>query len=176
MNRVVIITGGNGDNINADIVTVKGMIEKHLGAIIAESSVRVSAPCGFTAERDFLNQVLVVTSELGPYDFLKNIWHIENMYGRRRGTDDEERAKWETRKRGETGYTSRNMDIDILFWNDEVISTPLLQIPHPLICRREFVLHPLKEVMPDFVHPVEGISVARCLDNLLGNNGPHDKN
>ncbi len=170
MNRVVIITGGNGDNIGNDIATVKTEIERYLGTIIAESSVRESSPCGFTAERDFLNQVLVVSSELEPYAFLKNIWRIEQMYGRVRGTDDDEIARWEARKRGETGYSSRNMDIDILFWNDDVISTPLLQIPHPLICHREFVLYPLKEVIPDFIHPVEGVSVSRCLDRLLENN------
>ncbi len=106
-------------------------------------------------------------TSLTPYVFLKTIWGIESSYGRERGDDEAEAAKWEARKRGERGYFSRNMDIDILFWNDEIISTDLLAIPHPSMCEREFVMKPLAELLPDFVHPVTGRKIKDIYSDML---------
>ncbi len=160
MNRAVVITGGNGVTIDKDIATVVDDISVRLGDIMASSSIYRTPPFGFDADNDFLNQVLVVDTVLTPYIFLERIWDIERSYGRERGSAEEEIAKWEARKRGERGYCSRNMDIDILFWNDEIIDTDLLVIPHPLMCGRKFVMRPLAEVLPDFVHPVVGRTVS----------------
>lgn len=167
MNRAVVITGGNGVTIDNDIVTVVDDILRRLGRVTASSSVYRTPPYGFEADRDFLNQVLVVETDLTPYMFLKEIWRIEASYGRDRGGDEEEAAKWEARKRGERGYCSRDMDIDILFWNNDVIHTELLAIPHPSMCEREFVMRPLAEVLPDFVHPVVGKSVGDIFGELI---------
>lgn len=167
MNRAVVITGGNGPSIESDIITVVGDISRKLGRVVVASSVYRTPPYGFEADRDFLNQVLVVETALTPYDFLKVIWEIEVSYGRERGDDSAEAAKWEARKRGERGYCSRDMDIDILFWNDEIIDTDLLAIPHPLMCRREFVMRPLAEVLPDFVHPVLGKSMLEIYSDMV---------
>lgn len=167
MNRAVVITGGNGSTIDEDIVTVVDYISERLGRIIASSSVYRTPPYGFESDRDFLNQVLVVETSLTPYVFLKTIWGIESSYGRERGDDGAEAAKWEARKRGERGYFSRNMDIDILFWNDEIISTDLLAIPHPSMCEREFVMKPLAELLPDFVHPVIGRKIKDIYSDML---------
>lgn len=164
--KVVIITGGNGVGIELDIKKVRDFISEQLGDIILSSSVYRTPPFGFEAERDFLNQVLVVDTEKSPYEFLKSIWEIECLFGRDRGDDEYEKAKWEARKRGELGFASRNMDIDILFWDDFVIKTELLEIPHPEIQKRGFVLTPLKEIMPEYIHPVLKKSVSELYGEL----------
>ena len=66
-------------------------------------------------------------------------------------------------------YSSRPMDIDLIFFNDEVIDTPELTIPHPRMHLRQFVLEPLAEIMPDYRHPVLGLTVKKLLDKLNEN-------
>lgn len=164
--RVVIMTGGNGDKVESDIVTVVGDIERLLGRVVMRSEVMSSPPFGFEAERDFLNQALVVETSLSPETFLERIWQIERSYGRQRGSRSEEIAKWQARCEGRVGYSSRNMDIDILFWGDEIISTETLAIPHPELHKRRFVLEPLCMIVPDMRHPVLNITVGELARKL----------
>lgn len=90
-----------------------------------------------------------------PEELLFKIWDIERRFGRSRGTAEEEKLKYQKRLSEKTPvYKSRTMDIDILFYDSQIIHTPLLNIPHPLIPFRNFVLIPLKEILPDFIHPI----------------------
>ena len=96
----------------------------------------------------FLNQVIILESELEPSEILKRTQLIENELGRSRNS---------------TGYEARTIDIDLLFYDNQIVNTPELTIPHPKIGERRFVLIPLNELVPDKCHPVTGIKIADML-------------
>lgn len=155
MSRVVLLTGGNTPEIDKNIHKVRELINKELGTIIQTSSIYESEPWGFQATHHFLNQIIIIDTRLLPEELLFKIWDIERRFGRSRGTAEEEKLKYQKRLSGKTPvYKSRTMDIDILFYDSQIIHTPLLNIPHPLIPFRNFVLIPLKEILPDFIHPI----------------------
>lgn len=153
MERVVLITGGNVGNVARTLERARGMLSVEVGREVAASPVMESEPWGFDSPDKFLNQVLVLETSLLPHEVLHICLDIEKRLGRER----DEKA---------CGYRSRTIDIDILFYGRRVIDTPELKIPHPLIAVREFVLSPLNSVMPEFIHPVSGKSVARMVEEL----------
>ncbi len=120
------------------------------GKVTARSSVWETEPWGFEAEEQFLNMAVELTTTLYPDALLGVIKSMEARLGR-------------TRIKG-PGYRSRVIDIDILLWGNRVISGPGLQIPHPRIAERRFVLVPLCEIAPYNIHPVSG----RSLIELMG--------
>ena len=126
------------------------MIEKHIGKVITSSSVYETEPWGFQTEEEFLNMVVKVETNLNPYGLIGRILMIESMLGR---------------IRLEKQYTSRVIDIDILFYDDLGIDETNLQIPHPLIYKRKFVLVPLCEIELGMVHPVLKKSVSLLLES-----------
>lgn len=148
MHQVFLGTGGNIGNKHDNFDKVFTFIKNELGAIIKSSSIYETSPWGFQAEENFWNQVLWIETLLSPLDVLKRIAKIEAEFGRKRTGE---------------GYTSREMDIDILYFDDEIIETKNLTIPHPLLHKRLFVLVPLAEIAPDFVHPVLQITNAEML-------------
>jgi 2-amino-4-hydroxy-6-hydroxymethyldihydropteridine diphosphokinase len=100
------------------------------------------------AAPDFLNQVIEISTSLNYLQLLAEIKEIEEFYGR---------------KRTPGKYTSREMDVDILFFNDEIVETEKLTIPHPRLHERRFVLTPLAEILPDKIHSVLNKSIAELL-------------
>lgn len=123
-------------------------IEEHIGKVVNSSSVYETAPWGFDSEDDFLNMVVSVETELSPSEVMKKIVKIESMLGRERDQDR---------------YSSRIIDIDILFYDDLVLKENGLKIPHRLIHERKFVLVPLCELAPDMIHPMLGKSMKVLL-------------
>ena len=119
------------------------------GRIIRSSSVYESAPWGFDSDDWFLNQVLMIETSLPPEALLFTLQQIEEDLGRVR--------------RKTTGYESRSMDIDILFYGNAVISTSTLIVPHSRLHERRFTLVPLAEIAPDFQHPVLQKSITALL-------------
>ncbi|MGI6338162.1 MAG: 2-amino-4-hydroxy-6-hydroxymethyldihydropteridine diphosphokinase [Bacteroidales bacterium] len=115
-------------------------IRKHIGLISDVSSVYETEPWGYSDNNAYLNLVLHVKTRFTPEIVLKRAMSIEVMLGR-------------TRKCRQ-GYESRVIDIDILLYENRIISKPELKIPHPLLHMRKFVLVPLAEIFPDGVHPV----------------------
>jgi 2-amino-4-hydroxy-6-hydroxymethyldihydropteridine diphosphokinase len=148
LNNAILSLGGNLGNRLDNISQAMGHIEKQIGNIKRYSSVYESEAWGFETEDRFLNVVVVVETALSPETLLQKAQEIETLLGRTRTG---------------TGYASRTMDIDILFFNEEIINTPTLTIPHPLLHERRFVLLPLYEILPDKVHPVLRKTIAELL-------------
>ncbi|HDR51774.1 MAG TPA: 2-amino-4-hydroxy-6-hydroxymethyldihydropteridine diphosphokinase [Mariniphaga anaerophila] len=139
MYQVFLGIGGNIGNKRMNFEKVHFLVEKELGKILRASSVYETAPWGFSADENFWNQVLLIETELRSEELLARINRIEKEFGRKR-----EPGKW----------TSREMDIDILYYEDLVVETKKLAIPHPYLSKRMFVLVPLAEIAPEFRHPV----------------------
>lgn len=111
------------------------------------SPVYSTEPWGVVEQPEFLNICLAAETNLSPIDLLDSIKSIERAIGRKRS------ARW----------GPRHIDIDILFYNDLVIITDRLTIPHPGITERAFVLAPLADIAPHFVHPVNGKTIRQML-------------
>ncbi len=125
-------------------------ITQYIGSIEALSSVIETAPWGKTDQPHFLNRVLKVTTQLTPSSLMKSLLEIEKMMGRNRN------EKW----------GPRIIDLDILFFDYQIISEPGLCIPHPHLHEREFVLKPIVEIAPDFMHPVLKKTMSELLQEL----------
>lgn len=118
--------------------------------IVRESSIYETPPWGYKDQQDFLNQVIEVRTELEPLALLRFLKHIEGSMGRVR-----------TFRNG-----PRVIDLDILLYGDRVLDRAELQIPHPQIQNRAFVLAPLNELAPNLVHPVMGKTIQSLLDEV----------
>ncbi|MDQ6757403.1 MAG: 2-amino-4-hydroxy-6-hydroxymethyldihydropteridine diphosphokinase [Bacteroidota bacterium] len=154
MNSTCLLIGGNLGNRIENLNTAKAFIKKNIGKIKTASSIYEAAAWGITEQPDFLNQVLFVETEFSADQIMKKILSIENKMGRIR-----------TEKNA-----PRIVDIDILFFNNDIINEKGLIIPHPEIQNRKFVLIPLAELSPDLFHPVIKKTVskllAECKDEL----------
>ncbi len=150
MHQVFLGTGGNIGNKHDNFDKVYTFIKNELGTIVKSSAVYETPPWGFEATEKFWNTVLIIETELSATELLSKINNIENRFGRTRDG---------------VNYKSREMDIDILYFNDEIINTENLTIPHPLLHKRLFVLVPLAEIAPKFVHPVLKLTSFEMLNN-----------
>lgn len=166
-NTVVLSIGANiGDKVN-NFKKVADYISSHIGIISNKSTIYKSNAWGFESDDNFLNQVLVVKTNLKSDELLTEIWKIERLFGRDRGDEKTEVDKYKIRKNSEKPtYVSRTMDIDILFYNNEIINTDLLSIPHPYVDKREFILIPLVEILPDYIHPQLNVSLIELLKDI----------
>lgn len=163
MAKAVLITGGNRGDVRALLRRAAGLIGERIGRIVRSSACYESAPWGFRAEQSFWNQVLEVETPLGPEELLEAVLAVEAEMGRDRVQEGLEKASTGER------YASRTLDVDILFYDDEMIRTPRLEIPHPRLGGREFVLRPLCELMPERRHPVTGERMRDLLKALEEN-------
>ena len=137
MKNIVLLLGGNiGDRVSFFQQAIL-LIEKQIGKIIKASSFYETAAWGNENQPAFLNQVVYANTELQPEDVLNSIISIEKSLGRKRDT------KWQ----------ERTIDIDILFYENQIIETKTLSIPHPWLHQRRFTLVPLVEILPNLVHP-----------------------
>jgi len=156
MHDVYLLIGGNIGNRALILSQALALIRKRVGRIIRRSSVYETEPWGFEDQRPFLNQVLRVRTALTPGSLLSAVLQIELVLGRIRQSEQ---------------YHARTIDIDILFYDSEIISQKQLTIPHPLLHRRRFTLVPLAEIAPSLVHPVFNSTVedllAVCTDSNL---------
>lgn len=142
-----LILGSNLGDPLSSLQTALEKIKTEVGEVVRSSSVYVSEPWGIKDQPAFYNQVVEIETEFSAYSTLKKLLAIETSMGRIRG------EKW-----GE-----RIIDIDILYFDDQVINTDNLIIPHPGIPGRRFVLFPLCELIPDQIHPVLNVSNADLL-------------
>lgn len=150
MNIIYLLLGGNLGNRQQFLTEAAQQIARKIGKKLQSSSVYETQAWGKTSEPDYLNQALKVETPLGPVQVLQGILDIEAGLGRRR------EEKW----------GSRVIDIDLIFFNDEVISLPSLTVPHPYLQQRRFVLEPLAELSPGLLHPVLKKTIGELKDEL----------
>lgn len=138
--KVYLSLGSNmGDKRENLLEAIKRVGELENTEVVKSSTILETEPFGYIEQDNFLNACLEVKTLLTPQEFLSSILKIELDMGRVR------EIKW----------GPRVIDIDILFYDDEIIQEDNLAVPHPWICEREFVLKPLSEIAPNYVHPLE---------------------
>jgi len=153
--EVIVGLGSNLGDRYASLRRALELLSGEAGEITALSSVWETEPWGFDADEQFMNMVAVIKTTRKPAQLIQLFRSIEGRMGRKRS--------------GGGKYESRIIDLDILLWEDRVISIPGLEVPHPKIADRRFVLEPLSEVVPDAVHPVTGLTVAEMLELCADN-------
>tara|TARA_B100000131_G_scaffold290443_1_gene303217 strand:- start:27 stop:524 length:498 start_codon:yes stop_codon:yes gene_type:complete len=147
INKVFLSLGSNiGDRVH-NLSLARTVISDKIGNITINSKIYQSEPWGFELQDSFLNQIIIVETYLNSKEVLTKILNIEKKLGRVR------KRKW----------GPRNIDIDILFYNDEVIYAKNLIIPHPLIQKRNFILIPLNEIAKNYIHP----KINKTINQLL---------
>ena len=147
MNNVFLQLGSNISDRIIHLENAIKIIKNEIGDIITKSKIYESAPWGITNQKKFLNQIIKITTELNENILLDKILEIEKKLGRIRV------KKW-----GE-----RCIDIDILFYNDAIIETKNLSVPHKLLHKRMFVLLPLSNIAPKMIHPVYNKTVEELI-------------
>ncbi|MFM1840525.1 MAG: 2-amino-4-hydroxy-6-hydroxymethyldihydropteridine diphosphokinase [Bacteroidota bacterium] len=155
MNKAYLLIGGNMGDRLANLENAKTAIEKELGNILSTSSVYETAAWGKEDQPAFLNQALLMETNLKAEDVMNILLQIEKNMGRIR----------------QEHLGPRTIDLDIIFFNDQIMNTENLTIPHPQMQKRNFVLTPLNEIAPDFIHPIFNKSIGQllmdCEDSLL---------
>ncbi|MFN8303722.1 MAG: 2-amino-4-hydroxy-6-hydroxymethyldihydropteridine diphosphokinase [Saprospiraceae bacterium] len=146
---VYLSLGSNMGDRAANIRSASGLINKLIGKIARKSHLYETQPWGKTDQDPFLNQVIMVNTALDPRGLLDTIAKIERELGRER------REKW----------GPRTIDVDVLFYGRRIVRDKGLEIPHPELHKRAFVLVPLLEIAPEFVHPV----LKQAIDELYMN-------
>jgi len=138
MNKTYLLLGSNMGNSKKQLKSAVALIKKKIGRVTRCSGLYSTAAWGNTNQPDFLNRVIVVETRLTAIQVMKVILDTEKKMGRVRTVKN----------------APRIIDIDILFFNKEIIDEKGLQVPHPQIQNRRFVLTPLNELSPNLKHPV----------------------
>lgn len=154
MNTVFLLLGSNLGVREDNLLIAKDLVATEIGFVVQESSIYETEPWGNLDQPNFLNQVLVVKTIFDAEVVLKFALEIENVIGRER------KGHW----------TERVIDIDVLYFNSDILDLPGLKVPHPQIQNRLFTLIPLAEIAPNFEHPVLNLDhvmlLHLCKDTL----------
>ncbi len=152
MQYVYLSLGSNqGDRI-ATLCKAVDEIEQQIGRVLETSSYYETEPWGFTDDTNFINQVIKIQTNLTPEQILLKSQGIERQLGRKRVLTTQR-------------YSGRTIDIDILFIDDLIINTENLTVPHPHLHERNFVLQPMCEIAPEFVHPIIGNNIKQLTES-----------
>ena len=153
---VVLSLGGNVGDVEQTFKNSILDLKVRLGVLVTTSSLYQTKAWGIEEQPDFLNQIIIFSTKLTPYEVLSVCLDIEFLLGRGR--------------KGQGKWQERVIDIDVLFYENDIINTADLKIPHPYLHKRNFVLFPLAEIIPDFIHPKLGKTVEElknsCDDKL----------
>ena len=141
MHRAIILAGGNIGDVAARFVEAERLLAERGAKVVAKSQNYESEAWGFESEMLFVNVAWEVETALEPEQLLDALQEVEALLGRDREVEKVQKAQNGAR------YCSRTLDLDILFYDEEHISTARLKVPHPLIMEREFVITPLCELL-----------------------------
>ena len=147
-NKAYLLLGTNLGDRAKHLEAARTGLSRTAGTIRGLSGVYETAAWGITEQPVFWNQVVLLETDLPPEALLAAVLAIEQSLGRERD------QRW----------GARTLDVDILYYNDQVIESPSLSVPHPQIANRRFTLAPLAEIAPDFLHPVLRLSQRQLLD------------
>lgn len=141
-----------GSNIEPRLEYLKKAVKQisELGKVVRISSIYESKPVGFSSKTDFYNTVLILETEKTPIEILQQLKKIEKKIGRKE-------------KMGDV-YESREIDLDIIGYEQQVIINENLTVPHPAFRERRFVLEPLFEIYPKWRDPITQNNVSELLD------------
>lgn len=155
MNKAYLLIGGNMGDRLANLANAKEAIQEHVGVIKKVSAIYETAAWGLEEQPSFLNQALILETDFEALDLLNILLKIEIQMGRIRNLP----------------LGPRTIDLDIIFFNDQIIDSDKLTIPHPHMQKRNFVLTPLNEIAPELIHPIFNKTInqllTECTDTLL---------
>lgn len=135
--KAVLSLGSNIGNRFGYITQAKNAIQLKAGEIETFSNIYETEPWGVENQENYLNQIIIINTVYHPLPLLLILQKIEKDLGRKR----------------EIHFGARTIDIDILYYGDQIIKSQYLEIPHPLIQKRRFILVPLSEILPFQIHP-----------------------
>lgn len=158
MAKVYIGLGTNLGDKEQNLRNAVQKIEEQIGKVVSLSAFYMTAPWGFASDNGFLNAAACVETDLSPLDVLQETQMIERELGR-------------TKKSVDGVYSDRLIDIDLLLYEDLILTvvTPSgaeLNLPHPLMTERDFVMQPLAEIAPELRHPVLGKTMKEIWDTF----------
>lgn len=148
MNKVYLLLGTNEGDRQGHLNQALEAIAQKCGNVLKRSSLYQTAAWGLKEQADFLNQALIIETNIAPSQLLTELKEIEKETGRVKT------VKW----------GPRVIDIDILFYGQDIVNLPDLTIPHPFIPQRRFTLAPLNEIAPGYIHPVLNQTIASLLE------------
>lgn len=148
MNTAYLLIGGNLGKKKDNLLLAQELIAGHCGSVQKKSALYETAAWGNTDQPAFLNQVLEIQTSFNARQLIRKILKLEKLMGRVR----------------KEKLAPRIIDIDILFYNDEIHRLRFLRIPHPELKNRRFALVPLAEIAPHFIHPVLKKKISQLLE------------
>tara|TARA_Y100000741_G_scaffold253259_1_gene194910 strand:+ start:602 stop:1096 length:495 start_codon:yes stop_codon:yes gene_type:complete len=158
MRKIYLSIGSNKGNRYSFIKEALRLIQKDIGEVILISKIYETKSWGFQSD-DFLNLCILIKSELIPAELIIKLKNLEERIGRERNNNKIE---------------AREIDIDILFYSDEIVNQKDLIIPHQRLHLRNFVLYPLNDIAADFIHPILLKSVNELLNECEDNDTPKE--
>ena len=153
MKDVYLSLGTNLGEREINLSRAEVLISQRIGQVLLSSSNYRTKPVDFVSQNDFINKVILVRTSLSALNILEETKKIEGLLGRE--------------KKSHNGlYSDRTIDIDILYMDNEIIDFRDIQIPHPRLHERLFVLEPLNEIAPSFRHPILQKSTSEMIEDM----------